>query len=79
MPNSTHLLGNCLIKLGDENLAVVETYFFVVLELSASSEGHRKMFFGDDASATGRVHMAVLGRHVDPFEMPTASGASPSG
>ena len=70
VPKSTHFLGNMLIEFASDTVAVVESNFFAVLELSAESEGHRKLLLGDadPGEIDGRIRIDVLGRYLDRFE-----------
>jgi len=70
VPKSKHFLGNMLIEFSSDTVAIVETYFMAVMELSAESEGHRKMLLGDSdpGEIDGTIRIDVLGRYLDRFE-----------
>lgn len=68
---SQHFLGNSLIEFAGDAVALVETYFQVVLELGGEAQAHRAMLVSEGKEAPapgGRTRVEVLGRYVDRFE-----------
>src|ERR1700691_4006432 len=60
-----HFLGNCLIEFGDEDTALVETYYSALQRLGDEAGESKAMLLGD---ATADVDITVLRRYIDRLE-----------
>jgi hypothetical protein len=68
LPKSTHFLGNILIEFASDTEALAETYYLGMLELSATSEEHRRRLLNGRDTTAESIEIDVLGRYLDRFE-----------
>ncbi|MCO5397802.1 nuclear transport factor 2 family protein [Ralstonia soli] len=65
---SMHFLGNCLVEFGNNDTALVETYFCAYLRLGPQAGSENAMLSSSTGAGTHGRDVAVRGRYVDRVE-----------